>query len=41
MTIEPQVVEKLRELPPEKQKEVLDLVDFLKEKKGSKERSRF
>src|ERR1700690_1947839 len=32
MTIEQQVVEKLRDLPPEKQKEVLDFVDFLKEK---------
>ena len=32
MTIEEQVLEKLRELPPEKQKEVLDFVDFLKEK---------
>ncbi len=35
MTIEEQVLEKLRELPPEKQKEVLDFVDFLKEKNGS------
>jgi hypothetical protein len=34
MTIEEQVVEKLRALPPEKQKEVLDFVDFLKEKNG-------
>jgi uncharacterized protein DUF2281 len=34
MTIEQQVVEKLRDLPPEKQKEVLDFVDFLKEKNG-------
>jgi mRNA-degrading endonuclease RelE of RelBE toxin-antitoxin system len=32
MTIEQQVLEKLRDLPPEKQKEVLDFVDFLKEK---------
>jgi hypothetical protein len=32
MTIEQQVVEKLRDLPPEKQKEVLDFVDSLKEK---------
>jgi hypothetical protein len=32
MTIEQQVLEKLRDLPPEKQKEVLDFVDYLKEK---------
>jgi hypothetical protein len=36
MTIEEQVLEKLRDLPPEKQKEVLDFVDFLKEKNGTK-----
>lgn len=36
MTIEQQVLEKLRELPPEKQKEVLDFVDFLKEKNGAR-----
>src|SRR5208282_1159430 len=36
MTIEQQVLDKLRELPPEKQKEVLDFVDFLKEKNGTK-----
>ena len=36
MTIEEQVLEKLRDLPPEKQKEVLDFVDFLKQKNGSK-----
>jgi len=36
MTIEEQVLEKLRDLPPEKQKEVLDFVDFLKEKNGAK-----
>jgi hypothetical protein len=36
MTIEQQVVEKLRDLPPEKQKEVLDFVDFLKEKNAKK-----
>jgi hypothetical protein len=35
MTIEEQVLEKLRDLPPEKQKEVLDFVDFLNEKNGS------
>lgn len=34
MTIAEQVLEKLRELPLEKQKEVLDFVDFLKEKNG-------
>jgi Protein of unknown function (DUF2281) len=37
MTIEEQVLEKLRDLPPEKQKEVLDFVDFLKEKNGASE----
>jgi hypothetical protein len=36
MTIEQQVLEKLRDLPPEKQKEVLDFVDFLKEKNEPK-----
>ena len=36
MTIEQQVLEKLRDLPPEKQKEVLDFVDFLQEKNGQK-----
>ena len=35
MTIEQQVLEKFRELPPEKQQEVLDFVDFLKQKNGS------
>ena len=35
MTIEQQVLEKLRDLPPEKQKGVLDFVDFLKEKSTS------
>ncbi len=35
MTIEQEVLEKLRDLPPEKQKEVLDFVDFLKEKNGT------
>jgi hypothetical protein len=35
MTMEEQVLEKLRALPPDKQKEVLDFVDFLKEKNGS------
>jgi hypothetical protein len=36
MTIEQQVLEKLRDLPPEKQKEVLDFVDHLKEQNGPK-----
>jgi len=36
MTIEQQVLEKLLDLPPEKQKEVLDFVDFLREKTGTK-----
>jgi hypothetical protein len=36
MSIEEQVLEKLRDLPPEKQKEVLDFVDSLKDKDGSK-----
>jgi erythromycin esterase-like protein len=36
LTIERQVLEKLRDLPPEKQKEVLDFVEFLKEKNGAK-----
>jgi hypothetical protein len=36
MTIEQEVLEKLRELPPEKQKEVLDFVYFLKEKNSTK-----
>jgi len=40
MTIEEQVVEKLRDLPPEKQKEVLDFVDFLKEKNGGAKKPR-
>jgi hypothetical protein len=40
MTIEQQVVEKLRDLPPEKQKEVLDFVDFLTEKNGGKKQLR-
>ena len=35
MTIEEQVLEKLRALPPEKQKEVLDFVHSLKEKNGA------
>ena len=36
MSIEEQVLGKLRELPPERQKEVLDFVDFLREKNGAK-----
>ena len=40
MTIEQQVVEKLRDLPPEKQKEVLDFVDFLNEKNGGAKKPR-
>lgn len=39
MTIEQQVIEKLRGFHPQRQEEVLDLVDFLKEK-GSAERPR-
>ncbi len=35
MTIEEKVLEKLRELPPEKQKEVLDFVRSLEENNGS------
>jgi hypothetical protein len=36
MTIEEQVLEKLRGLPPEKQKEVLDFADFLRGQNGTK-----
>jgi EAL domain-containing protein (putative c-di-GMP-specific phosphodiesterase class I) len=36
MSIEQQVLEKLRDLPPEKQKEVLDFVASLQEKNGAK-----
>ncbi|HUO33629.1 MAG TPA: DUF2281 domain-containing protein [Candidatus Acidoferrum sp.] len=36
MTFEEKVLEKLRDLPPEKQKEVLDFVDSLKETNGEK-----
>jgi hypothetical protein len=32
MTLEEQLVQKLRDLPQEKKREVLDFVDFLKEK---------
>lgn len=34
VTIEQQVIEKLRELPPEKQREVLDFLESMKEKNG-------
>jgi mRNA-degrading endonuclease RelE of RelBE toxin-antitoxin system len=40
MSIEQQVVEKLRDLPPEKRQEVLDFVDFLKEKNGGAKKPR-
>ena len=36
MTIEEQVLEKLRGLPTEKKKEVLDFVDSLNERNGTK-----
>jgi Protein of unknown function (DUF2281) len=36
MTFEEKVLEKLRNLPPEKQEEVLEFVDQLKEKNGAK-----
>jgi hypothetical protein len=36
MSIEEQITEKVRALPPEQQKEVLDFVEFLTEKNGSK-----
>ena len=36
MTIEQEILEKLRCLSPEKQKKVLDFVDFLKEKSGDR-----
>jgi hypothetical protein len=36
MNIEEMVLEKLRELPPEQQREVLDFLDSLKEKNGPK-----
>ncbi len=36
MTIEKKVVEKLRELPPAKQKEVLEFVESLKSEGGTK-----
>ena len=39
-TIEQQVLERLRNLPPERQKEVLEFVDSLKEKTGSQQKPR-
>jgi EAL domain-containing protein (putative c-di-GMP-specific phosphodiesterase class I) len=36
MTIEERVLEKLRDLPADKQKEVLDFVDTLRQKSGIK-----
>jgi Protein of unknown function (DUF2281) len=36
MTVEEQVLEKLRELPPEKQQEVLQFVDSLQKQKSAK-----
>jgi hypothetical protein len=36
MTIEQRIVEKLRDLTPEKQKEVLDFVDSLRAQNGPK-----
>lgn len=36
MTIEEQVLEKLRELPPEKQREVLGFLESLREQNGAK-----
>lgn len=35
MTFEQQVIEKLRELPPEKQREVLEFLESIKEKNGA------
>jgi len=40
MTIEQQVVEKLRDLPPERQEEVLRFVEGLKEKDGAQKARR-
>jgi len=40
MTVEEQVLVKLRDLPPEKQKEVLDFVDSLKGESGATRRRR-
>jgi EAL domain-containing protein (putative c-di-GMP-specific phosphodiesterase class I) len=40
MTFEEKVLEKLRNLPPDKQEEVLEFVDQLKEKNGAKKSRR-
>jgi hypothetical protein len=40
MTIEQQVLEKLRDLAPEKQKEVLDFMEHLREKNRTKKNRR-
>jgi hypothetical protein len=40
MSIEELVIEKLRGLPPDQGKEVLDFVEFLQEKKGAKQLER-
>lgn len=37
MSIEELVAKKLRSLPPERKKEVLDFIDFLQKKKGTKQ----
>ena len=34
MTIEQAVLERLKQLPPDRQREVLDFTDFLREKEG-------
>ena len=36
MSIEQSVLEKMQELPPDKQQEVLDFVEFLQHKSGAK-----
>jgi hypothetical protein len=36
MTLEEQLIEKLRDLPPDKKREVVDFVDSLKEKSSEK-----
>ena len=38
MSVEESVLEKLRELPPERQREVLDFVEFLESKSQQRER---
>ena len=37
MSIEELVIEKLRRLPPDQKKEVLDFVEFLQEKEGARQ----